>query len=85
MEFYKTLEFSKRLAKFYHTWLKNCVASAEYCNERGQTKKANEYLKKSEQYATLIKDNLEAIDFFSQGDNAFLKDEALPQKFRGYK
>ena len=79
------MEFSKVLAKYYHKWLNDCVESAKYCNEKGEIEKANLYLKKSEQYATLIKDNLEAIDFFSQGDNAFLKDEALPQKFRGYK
>lgn len=79
------MEFKKALAKFYKTWERDARYSAAYCSQRGFHNRAKLYLDNAEQYAKIIEKNKKAIDFFSIGDNAFLKDSALPEEFRGYK
>ena len=77
--------FYKSLAKYYKLWYSNCITSAEYCMNRGDELRAQAYLADAERYKTIIKENEEAIEFFSVGDRAFLYDEVLPKEFRGYK
>jgi hypothetical protein len=77
-------QFSKVLAKFYIRWFNDCCDSAVYCKERGNEPKAKQYLNDASRYLTIIIENWEAIEFFSNGDNAFKYDAALPEKFRGY-
>jgi len=76
------MEFRKALAKYYHTWYNDCLVSAEYCgdNERGA-----KYLADAKKYKEIIDKFAEEIIFFSEADNAFLRDEALPERFRGYR
>lgn len=79
------MEFRKALAKYYQTWYNDCLDSAQYCRNNGDLGRAREYLDNAEKYAKILDEHKEAIEFFSQGDNAFLLDGALPEKFRGYK
>jgi len=79
------MEFKKSLAKYYIRWYQDCLNSVKYCEERNQHQKAQEYVDSAAQYKKIIEDNKEAIEFFSIGDNAFLRDTALPKEFRGYK
>jgi hypothetical protein len=78
------VKFSKTLAKYYIKWFQDCHDSALYCSLRGEDKKAEQYMEHARQYLTIIMENWEAIEFFSKSDNAFKKDSALPEKFRGY-
>lgn len=77
--------FSKVNAKYYIKWFQDCHESAIYCRERGKEERAKRYLYEARRYLDIIMENWEAIEFFSQGDNAFLVDRALPEQFRGYK
>ena len=76
--------FRKSLARYYIGWFFDCHESAIHCIERGLHDRAEQYLGLAGRYLTIIMENLEAIDFFSVGDNAFKLDSALPEKFRGY-
>lgn len=77
--------FSKVLAKYYHTWYRDSKDSIRICLEREEIDKAGEYKKAAQEYFDIIVENWDAIEFFSIGDNAFIRDSALPEKFRGYK
>lgn len=77
--------FSKVLAKYYIKWYQDCCDSIIYCNERGDSVRAAQYLADSHKYLTIIMENWDAIEFFSQGDNAFMVDRVLPEQFRGYR
>lgn len=79
------IAFNKTLAKYYKKWYQDCLDSAKYCEENNRPASAEEYRKDAELYKKIIEENREAIEFFSQKDNAFLLDSALPEKFRGYK
>lgn len=78
-------QFRKSLAKFYHKWFRDCHDSAVYCENRGDTERAKQYLEDAKKYFDIIINNWDAIEFFSVGDNAFKYDRALPEQFRGYK
>jgi len=79
----KEPKFSKVLAKYYIKWFQDCCESAAYCRERGD-KRALWYLEDAKRYLTLIMENWEAIEFFSTGDNAFIRPSVLPKQFRDY-
>ncbi len=79
------IQFYKSLAKYYHTWFADCHGSAIYCRQRGRERDAQNYLASASEYLTIIMENWEAIEFFSIGDRAFLRDSALPEQFRGYR
>lgn len=76
--------FHKSLAKYYQKWYDDSIASIAYCKERGLNEAAEDYARSAENIKKIIDQNKEAIEFFSQGDNAGKKDEYLPAKFRGY-
>lgn len=77
--------FRKALAKYYEKWFFDCHASALYCRENGDEKKAQEYLDDASKYLTIIMENWDAMNYFSSfPENAHKKDSALPEKFRGY-
>ena len=78
-------EFRKTLAKYYRQWAEDCRDSARFCEAKGALQRAKEYSDDAKKYAKIIRENEEAIEFFSQGDNAYKLDRALPEKFRGYK
>lgn len=77
--------FKKVLAKYYKQWYQDSLDSIEYCKERGKLGAAREYEESAEIFKKILDGNKEAIEFFSQGDNAFKIDRVLPEKFRGYK
>lgn len=79
------MEFKKALAIYYHGWHKDSLESVKYCRERGDEERALQYEHSAKQYAEIIENNKEAIEFFSQGRNAFMADTFLPKEFRGYK
>jgi len=79
------MEFKKVLSRFYRRWYDDCLGSIIYCEENNRPEDAQKYRDKADAYKKLISENTEAIEFFSQGDNAHLIDKALPEKFRGYK
>ncbi len=79
------MKFKKALAKYYKKWYEDCLESIKYCQKHGHFEREKGYLKDASTYKRIIDENSEAIEFFSQGDNAFLLDKALPEKFRGYK
>lgn len=79
------MEFRKVLAKYYHKWHADCLKSIDYCKSIGQDNRAESYRLAAIEYAEVIHNNEKAIEFFSQGDNAFITDSALPAEFRGYK
>ena len=76
--------FSKTLAPYYHTWFRDCHDSAVICEKRGDTERARQYLADAAKYLEVILDHYDAIEFFSVGKNAFIRDEYLPEEFRGY-
>ena len=78
------MRFSKVLAKYYRKWYQDCIDSVQYCLEHGDTSRAMEYAFHAERYIQIIAENWEAIEFFSEGKNAFIIDRALPVEFRGY-
>lgn len=77
--------FSKVLARFYDRWYTDSIKSVAYCEEKGDIERAKYYRNEVIRWKKVIDENREAIDFFSQGDNAFTLDYYLPEKFRGYK
>lgn len=79
------MEFHKVLARHYHGWYRDCWDSAVYCREHGYAETEQRYLKHMLEYFDIIINNWDAIEFFSQGDNAFILDECLPKEWRGYK
>lgn len=79
------MEFSKSLAKYYHTWFRDCHDSAVYCAKNGDRVGEEKYLADAKKYFEIIINNWDAVEFFSIKDNAFLYDEVLPIEFRGYK
>lgn len=78
------MKFHKTLAKYYHKWLEDATASIAYCEKRGMNRAADDYRQAAVGYKQIIDENREAIEFFSQGENASLIDSALPVQFRGY-
>lgn len=78
-------EFSKCLAKYYHTWFRDSHDSRVWCEENGNGVRALEYYRDTLKYFDIIVNNWDAIEFFSVDDNAFKYDWALPEQFRGYK
>lgn len=79
------MEYRKSLSKYYLKWYNDCLDSAEYCRAQGKEDQARECLEGAECYAAIIDKHAEAIEFFSIGTNALLREDALPEKFRGYK
>jgi hypothetical protein len=79
------MKFHKSLAKFYRKWLEDATASIKYCEERGNKRAADDYRQAAIGYKKILDENQEAVEFFSQGDNASKIDSALPEQFRGYK
>jgi len=77
--------FYKSLAKYYHTWFRDCHDSAIYCKNQGDTKLAEKYLTDAAKYFDIIINNWDAIEFFNIDDNAFKYDAVLPIEFRNYK
>jgi hypothetical protein len=77
--------FSKVLAKYYIKWFQDCHDSAIYCRQKNDFARAQQYLDDATKYLTIIMENWEAIEFFSVGSNCFIRDEALPEQFRGYR
>ena len=80
-----SMEFHKVLARYYHGWFRDAKDSAIYCSEKGDKIGAEKYSASADKYLDIILDNWDAIEFFSQGDNAFILDECLPKEWRGYK
>lgn len=79
------MKFSKVLARYYHKWYRDAHDSVKYCLVTGDSElRAGDYLDSANKYFQIIIDNWDAIEFFSVGDRAFLKDSALPEEFRGY-
>lgn len=78
------LKFHKSLAKYYYKWLKDSYQSYKHCEDNGKMESARQYWDNCQAYVDLIRANYEAIEFFSIGDNAFIKDSALPPRFRRY-
>lgn len=79
------MEFRKTLARSYKIWFIDCLDSAIYCLNRDDYERAEQYIYDALKYFKIIAENYKAIEFFSIKNNAFLKDEALPEEFRGYK
>lgn len=78
------MTYSKVLSKYYHKWFRDCHDSAVSCRERGLNETAEQYLGAARAYAEIIATNYDAIEFFSQNDNAHKIDRALPVEFQGY-
>ena len=80
----KPYTFHKVLAKYYIKWFQDCCESAVWCRERGRETQALQYIEDAKVYLTIIMENWDAIEFFSQGSNAHIVDRALPEQWRGY-
>jgi hypothetical protein len=78
------MTFRKALAEYYPGWYTDCINSAEYCKHQGQYDLAAYYLKRAKDFKEILDNFPNAIAIFSIGDNAFLKDSAIPQEFRNY-
>ena len=76
--------FKKALAEYYRQWYSDCLNSIEFCKSHGDNKRAQQYSENAAEYKKIIDENTEAIDFFSKDGNAFKREEALPERFRGY-
>jgi hypothetical protein len=76
--------FRKALAPYYFKWFYDSCDSIIYCRERGDNSRAAQYLEYAKDHLTDIMENWEAIQFFSVGDRAFIRDSALPLEFRNY-
>lgn len=79
-----SMDFHKSLAKYYHSWFRDSYDSSIYCFEHGNNELGEQYLSTFRVIFDIIINNWDAIEFFSIGDNAFIIDSALPEKFRGY-
>ena len=81
-----SLEFHKSLAQYYIKWFQDCHDSAIYCTENNYTSRAAWYLNDASRYLTIIMENWNAIEFFTNNpDKAFIYDELLPKEFQGYR
>lgn len=78
------MKFSKVLAQYYHGWFRDCHDSAIYCKNVGDIAGENRYLADAASYFDCIINNWDAIEYFSQGHNAFLRESAIPAEFRDY-